>query len=426
MRVKKILFIWALLTFYASTSLAESYLLKPDQIITGDDQTIHKGWEVLVEGDRIKAVGPNLKFSQDTKVIQLTGSTLLPGLMDLHTHLFLHPYNETSWDDQVLNESLPTRTLRASAQAKHSIDNGFTYLRDLGTEGASNADFYLKKAINDGTIIGPRLQVSTRAIVALGAYGPMRRNYALIDTPQGAEEVSGVDQIVSAVRRQSASGADWIKLYVDFEVGPHGENYPTLTEEEIQAAVKMAHHLGRKVSAHATSEEGMRLAAIAGVDTIEHGFGGTEKVFKLMAAKGITYVPTLTQVDYYSIYFQHYDPLTMPPTADMQQSEKAFRLARRSGVSIATGSDAGVYPHGENGRELIKMVAYGMTPIEAIIASTVTSASVLGVQDTLGKVKAGFLADLIAVDGNPLDDINNIRKIMFVMKDGKALALYKN
>lgn len=417
---QKIFFLIFLISFSSYAISAEQYLLKPDQLITADDAVVHPGWEVLVEGNHIKAVGENLSITSDTQIIALPGSTLLPGLMDLHTHLFLHPYNENSWDAQVLNESLVTRTLRASKQARSSLENGFTFLRDLGTEGASNADFYLKNAINDGTIIGPRLQVSTRAIVALGAYGPLRRNYAS-DIPQGAEEVSGIDQIVSAVRRQSAAAADWIKLYVDFEVGINSENHPTLTQEEIQAAVTMAHGLGRKVSAHATSEEGMRRATMAGVDTIEHGFSGTEKVFKLMATKGVTYIPTLTQVDYYSIYFQHYDPLTMPPTADMQQSEQAFRLARKAGVLIAAGSDAGVYPHGENGRELIKMVDYGMTPAEAILAATSSSAKVLGVQSSLGKIKPGFLADIIAVNGDPSKDIRNIRKINFVMKDGSII-----
>ena len=417
---QKIFFLLFLFSLSSHAISAERYLLKPDQVITADDAVAHPGWEVLVEGTHIKAVGSNLAITSDTRIIALPGSTLLPGLMDLHTHLFLHPYNENSWDAQVLNESLVTRTLRASKQAKSSLENGFTYLRDLGTEGAGNADFYLKNAINDGTINGPRLQVSTRAIVALGAYGPLRRNYAS-DIPQGAEEVSGIDQIVSAVRRQSAAGADWIKLYVDFEVGINSENRPTLTEEEIQAAVTMAHSLGRKVSAHATSEEGMRRAAMARVDTIEHGFNGTEKVFKLMAAKGVTYIPTLTQVDYYSIYFQHFDPLTMPKTEDMHQSENAFRLARKAGVAIAAGSDAGVYPHGENGRELIKMVEYGMTPIEAILSSTASSAKVLGVQDSLGKIKSSFLADIVAVNGDPTKDISNIRKINFVMKNGNII-----
>lgn len=402
----------------ASPALAAPpILLKPDRVFTAADETTHSGWQVLVEDERIKEVGPDLKAPQGTQTIELPGMTLLPGLIEMHSHLFLHPYNEASWDDQVLKESLVYRTLRAGAAAKATLMNGFTTVRDLGTEGSSNADVYLKQAIEDGLVEGPRLHVVTRAIVAEGAYGPRRRDYTVSILPQGAEEVSGVEGVRAAVRRQASQGGDWIKIYADFEIGPNGETRPAFSLEELMAAVEVTHDLGRKIAAHATSDVGMRRAVEAGVDSIEHGFGGSPATFKLMAKKGTAYIPTLTQVEYYGIYFHGYKP-GGKLTEDMERSRAAFQAAMAAGVKIASGSDVGVYTHGENGRELIWMTQYGMTPVQALLAATSIAADVLGESKSIGRIAPGMIADLVAVKGDPTRDISAVRSVELVIKNG--------
>lgn len=406
----------------APVRAGELTLLVPDGVLDPADGVVRAGWKVLVDGERIAAVGADVTAPAGATTRRLAGTTLLPGLMDLHTHLFLHPYDQTPWEDQVLKESLTERVLRASRHAEATLRAGFTTIRDLGTEGAGNADFELRRAIDAGLVPGPRLHVATRAIVATGAYAPQRRNYAIAELPQGAEEVSGVEEMVAAVRRQAAAGADWIKVYADFEIGPDGGTRPAFSDAELAAAVETAHRLGRRIAAHASSDEGMRRAAQAGFDTIEHGFGGTDATFRLMAARGVTYLPTLTQIEYYGIYFGGYRPGTTPPTPDMARAERAFRAALRTPVRIACGSDAGVYAHGENGRELDWMVRLGMTPLQAIAAATTTAARVLGEHERLGRVQPGYLADLIAVSGDPTASIDAIRKVVFVMKGGAAVV----
>ena len=400
-------------------------LLRPAQVWSAGEP-VHVGWTVLVQGERILAVGPAnaVQAPADAEVIELPGATLLPGLMDLHSHLFLHPYNETRWDEQVLREPVPYRTLRAAVQARATLLAGFTTLRDLGTEGAEYADVALKRAIEERLIEGPRLFVATRAIVATASYGPAPRALRpdVCCTPQGAQEASGIPEVMRAVREQAGRGADWIKVYADYRWGPDGSQQPTFSEEELQALVSTAHSSGRPVAAHAVTAEGMRRAAAAGVETIEHGYGGTAETFRLMAARKVAYLPTLTAEAAYSEYFEHYVPGVSEPTPGMRQAAQAFQLALKAGVVIGCGSDVGVYAHGTNYRELEWMVKDGMTPVQALTAATATDAHILRREADLGRIRAGMLADLIAVPGDPTQAIDVLARVEFVMKSG---AVYR-
>lgn len=404
----------------ASPPAPTSMLLKPAGVFDGVDGKVHPGWQVLITDDTIVRVGPDVPAPADTRTIDLPGTTLMPGMIEGHGHLFLHPYNETSWDDQVLHEPLALRTARAVASAKATLLAGFTSERDLGTEGAGYADVGLKAAIDRGIVPGPRLSVATRAIVALGAYGPKGFEPG-VEIPQGAEEVSGVDQIVVAVRRQIAAGADWIKLYADYRWRPGEESRPTLSLNEMKAAVAAAHDAGRPVAVHAATAEGMRRAIAAGVDTIEHGYGGTPEIFATMAAKGIALCPTLAASDATSRY-RGWDG-SEPAPAAVKLNRESFRIAMMAHVPICMGGDVGVFAHGQNARELELMVAAGMAPSQVLMAATSGNARWLRLSERLGAVRPGLFADLIAVAGDPTSDIAAIRRVRFVLKGGVVIAL---
>jgi len=374
-------------------------------------------WIVLVKNNIIEAAGEmRFKLPADTKVLELKGCTLLPGLIEGHSHLFLHPYNETEWDDQVLKESRAERTARAVNHAKATLFAGFTTVRDLGTEGAVYDDAGLKKAIEKGVIPGPRMIVATRAIVATGSYG-VKSESADVDYPKGAAEVANADEMAKEVRMQISKGADVIKIYADYRWGRDGEAAPTFTSEEIAVAVKIANEGNRKVVVHSSTAEGMMRSINAGVTTIEHGDNGTEDVFKLMKQKNIALCPTLAATEATQQY-KGWRKGIDPDTDRIAAHKKSFRLALQSGVTICMGGDVGVFAHGDNAREMELMNEYGMPVLDVLKSATSVNADVFGYGNQIGRIKKGLLADIIAVEGDPSSDIKNIRKIKLVMKDG--------
>ena len=390
-------------------------LLKPDRVFDGEQ--MHTDWVVLIKNNLIEAAGPmKFKLPSGTEIIELKGQTLLPGLIEGHSHLFLHPYNETSWDDQVLKESRAERIARATNHAKATLMAGFTTVRDLGTEGAMYDDAGLKRTIEKGVIPGPRMIIATRAIVLKGTYGPKSENPE-IDLPQGAAEVAGRVELINEVLTQIKNGADLIKLYADYRWGKDGEAKPTFSQEEIEIAVSTAKNSGRKVVVHAATVEGMTRAINAGVSTIEHGDDGNEEVFKLMKERGVALCPTLAAGDAISQYRGWKKGIDAEP-ARITNKKKTFAMALKTGVTICMGGDVGVYKHGDNAKEMELMVEYGMKPIDVLKSATSINADVFGYSDKIGRVKNGLLADLIAVQSDPSVDIRNIRNIKLVIKDG--------
>jgi imidazolonepropionase-like amidohydrolase len=402
----------------ARAQAGPSYLLQPDRVFDGVNAVPHAGWVVLVTGDRIAAAGPaaSVTVPAGTITIPLPGTTLTPGLIEGHSHMLLHPYDETSWNDQVLRESVAERVARGVNHARATLHAGFTTARDLGSEGAGYADVGLKQAIDKGVIPGPRLLVAGPAIVATGSYGP-KGFIPEAAVPLGAETADGVDELIRVARTQIGNGADFIKVYADYRWGPTGQAMPTFTQRELELLVEVAASSGRPVVAHAATAEGMRRAILAGVETIEHGDGGTPEIFALMRENGVGFCPTIAAGHAITQYGGWRPGVDAEPDR-LLNKRATVRAALDAGVTMCMGGDVGVYTHGTNARELELMVEYGMTPAAALVSATSTNARLFHIDDRVGRIETGLLADLTAFEGDPTRDIRALRSVAFVMKAG--------
>jgi len=410
-------FLPALLVLMSFRSRAQgdsSMLLHPDRVFDGTQ--MHDGWAVLIQGSIIVKTGKwPFTVPTNTVIVDMQGTTLLPGLIEGHSHFFLHPYNETSWDEQVLAESRAERTARAVNHARLTLEAGFTTVRDLGTEGAFYDDAGLKKAIEKGIVPGPRMIIATRAIVARGVYAPNFGN-ADVDLHQGAAEAGSTEELEKEVRVQLSKGADVIKIYADYK--RNDSLYPSFTIDQLKLAVSIANDAGARVVCHAYGAEGMRRAALAGVSSIEHGDFASREVLQLMKEKKVALCPTLAAPDA-TLQYKGWKKGLEPEPARLVTKRAVFKMAMEIGVTICMGGDVGVFPHGDNAREMELMVNYGMKPIDVLRSATSVNASVLGISKTLGSIRDGMLADLVAVKGNPAINISDVRQVQLVIKNGK-------
>ncbi len=409
----------AFLVFSVDYIFAQNIIyLRPERVFDGE-QMLEK-YGVLINENKIQNIDSQViiekSLPKNAQIIDLKNCTLLPGLIEGHTHLFLHPYNETPWDDQVLKEARSYRTARAVIHAERTLKVGFTTARDLGTEGAEFDDVGLKKAIDDGIIVGPRLLIATKALIATGSYAP--KNFSPdIKLPQGAEEADGYDDLIKKTRNQIGHGADLIKIYADYRWGLRGEAAPTFSIEEIKLIVETARSAGRPTVAHASTAEGMRRAILGGVETIEHGDNSTPEVWKLMVEKKVCLCPTLAAGDAVSQY-KGWKKGIDPDPERIKKKKETFKQAMDAGVKICFGGDVGVFAHGDNARELEMMVEYGMKPLDVLKSATSTNADAFHINNEVGRIKVGLLADILVVEGNPVQSISNIRKVKQVYKNG--------
>lgn len=417
MNVRIIFLLISLLASISAPAAEEVTLLKAARVFDGEN--MHVNWLIAVDGEKIVYAGvadgiPDLAI---VKTIELPDQTLLPGLIEGHSHILLHPYNETTWNDQVLKESEAERVIRAVNHVRASLMAGVTTMRDLGSEGAGYADVGIRNSINQGIIAGPRLLVAGRALVATGSYGP-KGFHEGVDVPLGAQPADGFDDLSRTVREQIGRGIDFVKVYADYRWGPNGTAAPTFTLAELETIVTITKSSGRPVAAHASTAEGMRRAILAGVETIEHGDGASKKVYELMRDNNVALCPTLAAGDAISQYGGWIKGVDPEPDR-IANKRKSFKAALDAGVTICFGGDVGVYPHGDNVRELEMMVDYGMNTLDVLRAATSVNARLFHISDSVGKLEAGLMADIISVEGDPSQDISMLRKIRLVMKSGE-------
>lgn len=397
------------------TNAQSKYVITADRLFDGTE--MHSNWAVVTDGNKIIAVGAKdqIKIPDGATSINYGDATITPGLIEGHSHLLLYPYNITDWDTQVLKETDSYRTARATVHAKNTLLAGFTTARDLGTEGAGYSDVAIKRAINEGVIIGPRLMVAGRAIVSTGSYGP--KGY---DNDQqimlGAEPADGND-LIRVVRDQIGKGADFIKIYADYRWGVNGEDRPSFTLDELKLINEVTRSSGRVMVCHAKSKEAIRRAVLAGAETIEHGDFIDVELGKLMKEHNVTYIPTVAAVDVISQY-RGWKKGVMDAPANVLNKRKSFKEAIASGVAIGMGGDVGVFPHGENVLEMELMVEYGMQPFDVLKAATSVNSRAFHLDDRLGFLKPGFISDVVVVGGDPSKNISAIRNVKFVMKEG--------
>jgi imidazolonepropionase-like amidohydrolase len=407
------------LPLVAGQTATKTVALRCGNLFDGRGDTLRKNVVIIVEDGKIKDIASSAPAGAD--VVDLSGQTCLPGLIDTHTHILLQgDITAADYDEQLLKESPEYRTILATVNARRALEYGFTSIRDLETEGAGYADADVKKAINNGVIPGPRMQVATRALDVTGSY-PLQGYAPAVTVPHGVQLVDGPDDARKAVREQISHGADWIKVYSDrtYRVREDGvlDDIPTFTLDELRAIVDETHRERRKVASHAMALYGVHNSVEAGVDSIEHGNYIADEDLKTMAARGIFYVPTIFVGEYVA---QGRAAAGAPVWIQMLKiHEDTFRRAMKAGVKIAFGTDAGGFDWKINpAKEFSSMVKFGMTPAQAIRSATSTAAQLLGTQDSLGTIEQGKLADIVAVPGDPLADVTMMEKVDFVMKEG--------